>query len=280
MEAGLDTALLLAPAFLILFVLGRWIARAPFQLIVFSTGVALTMDALVFVHGAFAISPHASAILLTGIAAKLVVGSFYLAALAGYLRFLDTRDAMTYRERFEALQQQSMRDPLTGLFHKGVFESVIGAQLARASRSGRNVSLLMVDVDRFKLVNDELGHREGDEVLRAVARALQGVVRASDFACRFGGEEFAILLPDTELRDALALAERVREAVTCECRACTVAGAIQPITVSIGLAAAPTEAASPEALIEIADRRLYDAKHAGRNRTTSTGSPRRHLHVA
>ena len=270
--------------------LGRWLARVPALRIFLATGAALAVDTLVFVHGAFASSPHANAILLSGIGGKLAVGLFYSGALAAYLRYFDARDermrrdgaepVLTYRERFEALQQQSMRDPLTGLFHRGVFESVIGAQLARASRSGRNVSLLMVDVDRFKQVNDQLGHREGDEVLRAVARALQGVVRASDFACRFGGEEFALLLPDTELRDALALAERVREAVTAECFARTVAGSIAPVTVSIGLAAAPIEATTPEGLIELADRRLYDAKRAGRNRTAASGSPRRHLHVA
>jgi len=256
--------------------LGRWLARATFLRICLSSWAALTVDTFVFVHGAFASSPHANAILLSGIVGKLIVGIFYSAALALYLRYFDARNeemrpagvraVMTYRERFEELQQQSMRDPLTGLFHRGVFESVIGAQLARASRSGRNVSLLFIDVDRFKKVNDQLGHREGDEVLRAVAGALQGVVRASDFACRVGGEEFALLLPDTEPRDALALAERVREAVTADCRARTVAGAIQPITVSIGLAAAPTEATTPEALIELADRRLYEAKRAGRNR--------------
>jgi diguanylate cyclase (GGDEF)-like protein len=158
---------------------------------------------------------------------------------------------------------------------------VIGAQLARAARDASSLSLLMIDVDRFKQVNDLFGHCEGDEVLRAVARALRGVVRCSDFPCRFGGEEFVLLLPDTLPEDALALAERIRAAVTRECRDRTAAAARSPITVSIGLAYA-SEAPTPAGLLELADRRLYEAKRSGRDRTAATGSlPRpRRLHVA
>jgi len=261
--------------------LARPLGGKPFARIYLATALALVVDTLIFVSGGFGMSPHYDSILLSAMAGKLVVGLLYSGALAIYLRHFDVRDdetipekfepLMTYRERFEALQRQSMRDPLTGLFHRGVFESVIGAQFARASRSGRSLSLLMIDVDRFKQVNDLFGHCQGDDVLRTVAGVLQGIVRASDFACRFGGEEFALLLPDTEPHDALVLAERIRGAVSQECRLRTVAGTVQPITVSIGLASAPLEAATPEALVTLADGRLYAAKRSGRDRTASAG---------
>ena len=218
--------------------------------------------------------------------AKVAVWVLYGTALIAYMaRFERGEEVVSYRERFEALQRQSMRDPLTGLFHRGVFESVIGAKLARASRSGGNLSLLMVDVDNFKEVNDRFGHCEGDEVLRAVARALRSVVRASDLPCRFGGEEFVLLLPDTRPDDALALAERIRAAVTRECRERTGVARTRPVTVSIGVANAPLEASTSEGLMELADRRLYDAKRGGRDRISASGSfpaarGRPHLHVA
>ena len=240
---------------------------ATFPVLYAALGLALALDTLV--------SPGVT---------KLAVWALYGAAMLSCSRWFRREEVVSYRERFEALQRQAMRDPLTGLFHRGVFESVIATQLARAVRSGASLSLLMVDVDRFKQVNDAFGHREGDEVLRAVARALRGVVRASDFPCRFGGEEFALLLPDTGPEDAVLLAERIRTAVTQECRSRSLAPTLQPITVSIGIASAPTETVTPESLVELADRRLYEAKAAGRNRIAATGSlkpgPTRHLHVA
>ena len=282
---AIGTVALLADVALVVYLydfLGRFFSRLPFLRIYLTTGLVLCVDTLIFVSGGFTESPYYNSILASGIVGKLVVGLLYSTALALYLRFFEHHDEaaktsgatrlMTYRERYEQLQAQSMRDPLTGLFHRGVFESIIGPQIARATRSGGALSLLMVDVDKFKQVNDMFGHREGDEVLRAVAGALQSVVRASDFACRFGGEEFAILLPDTDHRQALALAERIRSIVTTECRVRTAAGTVQPITVSIGLACAPFEATAPEVLIELADQRLYEAKRSGRDRTSATGS--------
>jgi len=294
---AIGTVALLADVGLVVYTydfLGRYVARFTFLRVYLTTAFVLAVDTVIFVSGGFGASPDYHSILISGIAGKLAVALLYSVALAVYLRYFErpedevrrggARQVMTYRERYEQLQQQSMRDPLTGLFHRGVFESVIGAQVARASRSGQSVSLLMIDADRFKQVNDLFGHREGDEVLRAVAGALQAAVRAADFPCRFGGEEFALLLPDTEPQDALLLAERIRAAVTQECRARTLAGSVQPVTVSIGVASAPGEAATAESLIELADRRLYEAKRSGRDRTTSTGAfaplPPRHLRVA
>jgi diguanylate cyclase (GGDEF)-like protein len=181
----------------------------------------------------------------------------------------DLLPSLTYREKYEELHQRAMRDPLTGLHHRGLFDAMITSQLAVAARSRTPLTVLMVDVDHFKQVNDTFGHPEGDRVLRCVARALQSATRASDFVCRFGGEEFIVLLTATDLHEARSVSERMRVAVTAECREHTALGAQRAITVSIGLAAAPQDGATAEQLIEIADRRLYDAKRSGRDRVHS-----------
>jgi diguanylate cyclase (GGDEF)-like protein len=266
--------------------LGRALAKLPFLRLYAAALFALAADTLIFVTGGFIESPHYGSILFSALAGKAAAAMLYAIPISLYLRYFGEREEpaplgvgakadvfelLTYRERYEELQRRSLRDPLTGLFHRGVFDTMIAAQLARVARTGNPFTLLMVDVDRFKEVNDLFGHLEGDAVLRAVARALEDAVRGSDFVCRFGGEEFAVLLPDTAPHDALVLADRMRSAVTRECRARTAVGVVRPLTVSIGLAAAPHEARTAEALIDIADRRLYDAKRAGRDRI-STGA--------
>jgi diguanylate cyclase (GGDEF)-like protein len=264
--------------------LGRYLKKFPFARIYLSTALVLIVDTVIFVTGGFGESSHYTSILTSAIQGKLAVALVYSIALAIYLETFDlhTDEATigphtdsgasihSYRERYEALQRQSMRDPLTGLFHRGVFDTVVASQLALMTRSAKPLTLLMIDIDRFKEVNDLFGHREGDDVLRTVARAIHSESRSSDFPCRFGGEEFAVLLPETDPVSAFALAERIRNAVTLECRMRTVVGKARSITVSIGLASAPADATTAEMLVEIADRRLYESKNAGRDRT-STG---------
>jgi diguanylate cyclase (GGDEF)-like protein len=123
-------------------------------------------------------------------------------------------------------------------------------------------SIVMLDIDRFKQVNDTFGHQIGDEVLRFLARNMLAQLRKGDCCCRYGGEEFAILLPDTSLEEAFNIAERVRRNV--ENTASPTGG---PITISCGVAAYPDDAETAQALLEAADNALYKAKHAGRNRT-------------
>ena len=174
-----------------------------------------------------------------------------------------------YRQLFEAhvsLRQTSMHDALTGLYNRSVFNERIGIHLRAAQRSGRPLSLVMMDVDHFKRYNDAFGHRRGDACLAAVATALASVVRRpADFIARYGGEEFVIVLPETNADDAQSLAERAREAVL-RLRI-EAAAPSRYVTVSAGCATV-TPGAEPittDVLVETADAALYQAKAAGRN---------------
>ncbi|MDT8912159.1 GGDEF domain-containing protein [Amycolatopsis sp. PS_44_ISF1] len=161
------------------------------------------------------------------------------------------------------LRRQARSDAKTGLLNAAAWHAAAAGELARAARAGRTTSVLMLDLDRFKRVNDRHGHLVGDRYLLAVADTLRTEVRAGDLTGRFGGEEFVVLLPGTAPVHAHAIAERIRGHIAAQ-----TAGLPEPITVSIGLAAAPpATVADVDALLEAADTALYAAKHAGRNRT-------------
>jgi diguanylate cyclase (GGDEF)-like protein len=166
----------------------------------------------------------------------------------------------------DALCELSSRDPLTGLVNRRSFELALARELDRVARSGESALVLMIDIDHFKLVNDHHGHASGDLVLQAVAKALAASVRPMDTVARFGGEEFAIILPNCSPAFGPTVAERVRRRV----KATQVdIGHGEPlrVTVSIGGAFAPQWVRSSAALwIERADRQLYQAKSQGRNR--------------
>lgn len=156
-------------------------------------------------------------------------------------------------------------DSLTGLFNRATMWDILKQDMIRVRRSGQDMSLLLVDVDRFKQVNDTLGHLAGDEVLRAIANCIAGSMRAGDACCRFGGEEFVILLPRTAAEEAMQAAERLRAAIA-GLQIMTRAGRIT-CTVSIGVAAiGPAGPQDGEALIHAADMAMLEAKRAGRNR--------------
>jgi diguanylate cyclase (GGDEF)-like protein len=157
----------------------------------------------------------------------------------------------------------SRRDPLTGLPNRRAFDEELAREVARASRTGEPLAVVVLDVDRFKAVNDGHGHPAGDAVLREVAARASGAVRRGDLAARVGGEEFALLLPGADLAGAVELAGRVRAAVAA--RPIPAGAAALAVTVSLGCAAlAPGEA--PDALVARADARLYEAKRTGRDR--------------
>lgn len=163
-----------------------------------------------------------------------------------------------------ALEALSTHDGLTGLCNHREFQRQMDGAIAHFRRYGRPFSLLMLDLDHFKVVNDTHGHQAGDEVLRAVADRIRAEVRPTDQVARYGGEEFAVILSETPGPVALAVAERIRAAIAARPIALAV-GAV-PITISIGVATFPEDAGSGTRIIAAADQALYAAKNAGRNR--------------
>jgi diguanylate cyclase (GGDEF)-like protein len=165
----------------------------------------------------------------------------------------------------ETLRQQSIRDPLTGLFNRRFLEESLDRELARARRNRDVLAILMVDVDHFKHFNDTFGHEAGDLVLQSVGRFLREGVRQEDVACRYGGEEFSLLLPGMQPDLAFARAERLRIGIE-GLRIQFGSQLLGPITASFGMAMFPDNGNEPGYLFQQADAALYRAKKEGRNR--------------
>ncbi|MGH8661216.1 MAG: sensor domain-containing diguanylate cyclase [Burkholderiales bacterium] len=168
----------------------------------------------------------------------------------------------------DTLRQQSLRDPLTGLYNRRFLEEYLVHERVRATRKNRPLSVIMLDIDHFKRVNDTFGHDAGDAVLRRMGLVLQGHVRGSDIACRIGGEEFALLLPEASLVTAYQRAERILDTVR-HMQIKYRGQVLGAITISLGVAAFPKHGDTPEALIRAADQALYQAKQGGRNKLAS-----------
>lgn len=168
----------------------------------------------------------------------------------------------------DTLRQQSIRDPLTGLYNRRFLEEYLVHEGVRATRKNRPLSVIMLDIDNFKRFNDTFGHDAGDAILRRMGLLLQGHVRGSDIACRIGGEEFALLLPEAPLSIAFQRAENILETVR-RMQVKHGGQVLGAITVSLGVAAFPKHGETPEALIRAADRALYQAKEGGRNKLAS-----------
>jgi diguanylate cyclase (GGDEF)-like protein len=158
-------------------------------------------------------------------------------------------------------EARAANDTLTGLPNRRSADEALKRMLAHGGRSLTPVALVLLDLDRFKHVNDTYGHERGDRVLAMVGAVLRSVLRASDFAARFGGEEFIVLLPDTDRNGALILAEKLRTAI-----ASTEVAGVGSVSGSLGVAVMPDDAGDAEQLLRKADRALYVAKSAGRNR--------------
>lgn len=167
-----------------------------------------------------------------------------------------------------ALAELATRDGLTALLNRREFLRLLREELERSRRYGHACTLLMLDVDRFKAVNDAWGHPAGDTVLRAIAERVLNEVRPMDRAARYGGEEFALLLPETGAEGAATAAERIRAAVAAASITLSADHAVS-VTVSIGIAAYPIDGTDEEALVAAADKALYAAKASGRNRAVA-----------
>lgn len=165
----------------------------------------------------------------------------------------------------ETLRTQSLRDPLTGLFNRRYLEESLGRELQRCERRGLPLSVLMLDVDHFKRFNDTHGHAAGDALLSQIGRQIEAAVRDEDIACRYGGEEFTLVMPELDAASACARAERIR----CTVEMTTVQHLGQqlgPVTISVGIATFPGDGHGPHLLLQMADATLYRAKAEGRNR--------------
>jgi len=171
----------------------------------------------------------------------------------------------------EELRVQATHDSLTGLWNRASILETLDKELARAQREGHPLAMLMIDVDHFKLVNDTHGHQAGDAMLREVARRIRSTIRRYDTAGRYGGEEFVVVLPATDLAGGMTQAERIRQTIAGEGVAAS--GKLVEVTCSIGVCSWPASGpGDAPLLIHGADEALYQAKRSGRNRVSASGA--------
>lgn len=239
-----------------------------------SLAIVLSFDQVFFYAGLYLLSGVPLTAFYGGWIAKIGAASFFGLMLALYLRFVETSairarphgavdvfDRLTYRHRYEKLVERIGRDALTGLQDRGWFDTTGPAMLQAALQSELSVSLMMIDIDHFKAINDQHGHPQGDDVIREVADTIMRTKREADKLFRYGGEEFALLCPEAP-PGAMALAERIRAAVA----AVSHPGLDRRVTISIGIATYPADAEDFRELLMRADAALYEAKALGRNR--------------
>lgn len=173
-------------------------------------------------------------------------------------------------DRAQVLRLSGIRDPLTKLANRGYFHERAHQELTRTARTGRPSAIAMLDIDHFKLVNDAHGHAAGDLVLRKFASVLRGTMRASDLVARLGGEEFAVLLPETSLENARIKLESIRATLR-DTHVSLPSGATVQVTFSAGIAAWPDDGTGVLKLLQVADDRLLAGKRAGRNVVVAAG---------
>jgi diguanylate cyclase (GGDEF)-like protein len=170
-------------------------------------------------------------------------------------------NALRNAQLFEEVQQRARTDFLTSLPNHRFFQSTLSMELARAQRHNHPLSLLMIDLDFLKEVNDRYGHPSGDMVIRSVGETIRNSCRETDFPARYGGEEFVVILPETPLSGAVGVAERLRKNIAKE-----IFAGIGSVTASIGVSTYPINALTKEDLVRAADQALYVAKNRGRDR--------------
>ena len=247
----------------------------------FSLGLAVAFDAVVFPLIAFSTRPRLGVILLTSIVGKVIAATFYSCAFVALLRLSRNRadleatmfrskrlpGSVTYKDRFKDLQQVAVRDSLTGVFNRAYFDHEIATQTERAVVRGDTLLLVLIDLDSFKKINDTHGHPVGDKVLALFGEALRNTARQNDTVCRYGGEEFAILI-----HGPAAIAQQFLDRTRDEFQRLWILQT-PPLPCdapkfSAGAAVTPADATVSHELLSIADGRLYTSKRAGGNRLT------------
>ncbi|MCC6949321.1 MAG: GGDEF domain-containing protein [Bradyrhizobiaceae bacterium] len=289
------TVLLFVDSILLILLYERsaaWLGRNVTARIWLSASAVLTLDQVGFYLALYTFVGSPIEVFYGGWIGKMVAAAIFALFTGAYLRWFESEggklelrprladvfDALTYRERYQALLEQTGRDGLTGLYDRGRLERQGPLRVADALAAGRSLSLILVDIDGFKDINDRHGHAAGDQILRLVGTKLSDTMRSTDSIYRYGGDEFVVLSEGLAHDAALAAAERVRRAVE------TLSAEERiPVTISIGIATCPGEATSLSELFASADARLYAAKSAGRNRVVggpeargarpSTGNP-------
>ncbi len=171
-------------------------------------------------------------------------------------------------ELLKRLSRAARTDSLTGLVNRQGFDELLEPELARGRRTGQPTALILADIDRFKEINDRLGHAAGDAALRIVGDTARCTTRSTDTVARIGGDEFAVILPDTDAEGAFLFAERVREAIMSQ----QLEGG--PLTMSLGIAEFDADGLAPDILTRSADKALYEAKELGRNQTVAAPGAR------
>lgn len=238
------------------------------------------VDTFAFVGASFYGQAGLGQTILSGLIGKMSIGVFYSALMAAYLRLVrpgiatksvgtnryhDIFHILTYRQRFELLKDELSRDSMTGLFNRRFFDENLILEVERAGRLGHCVALMLLDLDNFKQINDQYGHQVGDRVIRIAADGMQEVFRAADVPCRYGGEEFAIIMPDSSQKGARDAASRLNDYLSLHCKSEELPVPAQSVTFTAGISFYPDDAMDATDLLKIADRRLYAGKHGGRN---------------
>jgi diguanylate cyclase (GGDEF)-like protein len=252
------------------------LARAQFALC-----LCVAFDAIAFSFVVLGSRPQFGTILLIDLVGKVTAAVFYSLVFVFLLPWSRmsgesgasprAKGQVTYKDRFQDLQQVAVRDALTGVFNRAYFDHELPAQTRRALFREETLLLVLIDLDSFKAINDTHGHPAGDRVLAIFGEALRAVARQNDTVCRYGGEEFAILISGGTTAIAPRLFERTNEEVT---RLWAAADPPLPFSAprfSVGAAAVPDDAQTGEELLAVADRRLYASKGSGRNRLTIAG---------
>ncbi len=174
-----------------------------------------------------------------------------------------------YSDRLRASLSESVEfavtDALTGLNNRRYLDTHLATLVDRSNRRGRPLSVLITDIDHFKSINDTHGHEGGDDVLREFSKRIRGAVRGADLACRYGGEEFVVVMPDTTSEIAAQVAERLRDAVAGAPFRISASGAAAAVTTSVGIATLEVDGEGADSLLRRADKALYQAKNNGRN---------------
>jgi diguanylate cyclase (GGDEF)-like protein len=254
--------------------LGRWMERNIVLRFAISGAVILTFDQVAFYTVLHVLLDAPISVLFGGWYAKMLAVLIYSVLFATYLRLDQSRkwfnpsreirdifNDLTFRERYQALLAKAGVDSLTGVFNRGRFEADAPELVRECLGKGRALSMLIIDADHFKQINDQFGHQHGDMVLKALAECLGSGARAGDHLSRFGGEEFVLLMCGASHEDAIERAEQLRQDITLR--------VLRPddrgLTVSIGVATAPEDGRTVDVLLGRADERLYHAKNSGRD---------------